>query len=61
MCLASTPPLGAMCGRPRPDVRLVRLVRAAGVGRPEELGKESHRTTNEEDPTLDQQLRSEEG
>ena len=48
----------------RPDVRLVRLVRAAGVGRPEELGKpagESHRTMIEEDPTLDQHLRSEEG
>ena len=46
------------------DRRLVRLVRAAGVGRPEELGKpagESHRTMSEEDPTLDQQLRSEEG
>ena len=43
----------------RPDVRLVRLVRAAGVGRPEELGKpagESHRTMSEEDPTLDQHL-----
>ena len=43
----------------RPDVRLVRLVRAAGVGRPEELGNpagESHRTMIEEDPTLDQHL-----
>ena len=40
----------------RPDVRLVRLVRAAGVGRPEELGKpagESHRMMIEEDPTAD--------
>ena len=41
------------------DVRLVRLVCAAGVGRPEELGNpagESHRTMIEEDPTLDQHL-----